>query len=134
MGVVRWFVQNPLEFSFDYPNSCFTNGISSPLARCIGSYWLEAQKTLKQISCSDNNPVTISAYTKAKWTFAFNKARPANKDYTVVIRNNGIIPFITPLISKKDSSGFVVELKVEGFITSYHETGNWGFEIYEFDV
>lgn len=134
MGVVRWFVQNPLEFSFDYQNSCFTNGISSPLARCIGSYWLDAQQTLRQVSCADNNPVKISSYTKAKWSFAFTKSRPANKSYSVIIRNNAILPIITPQITKQDSSGFTVVLQIEGFFTAYHETGGWGFEIYEFDV
>ncbi len=134
MGVVRWFVQNPLEFSFDYQNSCFTNGISSPLARCIGSYWLDAQQTLRRVSCADNNPVKISSYTKAKWSFAFTKSRPANKSYSVIIRNNAILPIITPQITKQDSSGFTVVLQIEGFFTAYHETGGWGFEIYEFDV
>ncbi len=134
MGVVRWFVQNPLEFSFDYQKSCFTNGISSPLARCIGSYWLDAQQTLRRVSCADNNPVKISSYTKAKWSFAFTKSRPANKSYSVIIRNNAILPIITPQITKQDSSGFTVVLQIEGFFTAYHETGGWGFEIYEFDV
>ena len=134
MGVVRWFVQNPLEFSFDYQNSCFTNGISSPLARCIGSYWLDAQQTLRRVSCADNNPVKISSYTKATWSFAFTKSRPANKSYSVIIRNNAILPIITPQITKQDSSGFTVVLQIEGFFTAYHETGGWGFEIYEFDV
>ena len=138
MGVVRWFVQNPLEFSFDYQNDCFTNGLSSQLPRFVGSYWMSGQKTLVQNACADNNPVKFSSYTQATWNFVFTKERPTNKDYSIFVRNEAgnNLPV---QITNKTYKGFTIKWIFQyvefpsGAVTMYLETGGWGFDIFEYD-
>ena len=133
-GVVRWFVQNPLEFSFDYPNSCFTNGLAGQLPRFIGSYWMSNISTLVKKACSDNNPLKLDSYASSTWKFVFTKNRTTNKDYTIILRNESgnNIPF---QIINKTYAGFTIKGLFDlGFITATVESGGWGFDIFEYDV
>ena len=134
MGVVRWFVQNPLEFSFDYQNDCFTNGLAGQLPRFVGSYWMSSINTLVKKACSDNNPLKLDSYESSVWKFVFTKNRTTNKDYTIIMRNESgnNIPF---QIINKTYAGFVIKGFFDmGFISAKVESGGWGFDIFEYDV
>ena len=136
MGVVRWFVQNPLEFSFDYIGSCFTNNLPSQLSRCVGVYRVDSATTLTKISCADNNPISMMRTAKGKYTFLFEKTR-INSNYGVKLTPpHGIV---TTKLELKNLVGFNV-------ITSYHwftmgtggenfeDIAGWTIEIMEYDV
>ena len=139
-GVIRWFVENAMDFSFDYINSYLTNGIPNQIARCLGSYWMTSRSSLTVKGCSDGNTVRFSSYSAdGRFSFTFTKSRVTNKDYTVIIRNEGgnNCPY---RITNKTNSGFTIEFNfqyvmgIEGVATIYVDGGNWGFDILEFDV
>ena len=139
-GVIRWFVENATDFSFDYINSYLTNGIPNQIARCLGSYWMTSRTSLTVKGCSDGNTVKFSSYNAdGRFSFVFTKSRVSNKDYTVIIRNESgnNCPY---RITNKTNSGFTVEFNfqyvmgIEGVATIYVDSGNWGFDILEFDV
>ena len=139
-GSIRWFIENYTEFSFDYINSCLTNGIPSQMARCLGSYWMASQSSLVVKACNDGNTVKFSSYNAdGRFSFAFTKSRASNRDYTIVVRNESgnNCPY---RITNKTSSGFTIEFNfqyvmgIEGVATVYVNSGNWGFDIFEFDT
>lgn len=139
-GVIRWFVENATDFSFDYINSYLTNGIPNQIARCLGSYWMTSRTSLTVKGCSDGNTVKFSSYNAdGRFSFVFTKSRVSNKDYTIIIRNESgnNCPY---RITNKTNSGFTVEFNfqyvmgIEGVATIYVDSGNWGFDILEFDV
>ena len=139
-GVIRWFVENATDFSFDYINSYLTNGIPNQIARCLGSYWMTSRTSLTVKGCSDGNTVKFSSYNAdGRFSFVFTKSRVSNKDYTLIIRNESgnNCPY---RITNKTNSGFTVEFNfqyvmgIEGVATIYVDSGNWGFDILEFDV
>lgn len=137
-GVIRWFVENAMDFSFDYINSYLTNGIPNQISRCLGSYWMDSQWGLRTVSCSDGNTVKLSAYNNSTWTFSFTKSRPSTKNYTVVPRLE--TKSLPVRILEKSNSGFKIQLYfeyvmgIEGVATIYVDGGGWGFDIFEFDV
>ncbi len=139
-GSIRWFIENYTEFSFDYINSCLTNGIPSQMARCLGSYWMASQSSLVVKACNDGNTVKFSSYNAdGRFSFAFTKSRASNRDYTIIVRNESgnNCPY---RITNKTSSGFTIEFNfqyvmgIEGVATVYVDSGNWGFDIFEFDT
>ena len=139
-GSIRWFIENYTEFSFDYINSCLTNGIPSQMARCLGSYWMASQSSLVVKACNDGNAVKFSSYNAdGHFSFAFTKSRASNRDYTIIVRNESgnNCPY---RISNKTSSGFTIDFNfqyvmgIEGVATVYVDSGNWGFDIFEFDT
>ena len=139
-GAIRWFIENYTEFSFDYINSCLTNGIPSQMARCLGSYWMASQSSLVVKACNDGNTVKFSSYNAdGRFSFAFTKSRASNRDYTIIVRNESgnNCPY---RITNKTSSGFTIEFNfqyvmgIEGVATVYVDSGNWGFDIFEFDT
>lgn len=139
-GSIRWFIENYTEFSFDYINSCLTNGIPSQMARCLGSYWMASQSSLVVKACNDGNTVNFSSYNAdGRFSFAFTKSRASNRDYTIIVRNESgnNCPY---RITNKTSSGFTIEfyfqyvMGIEGVATVYVDSGNWGFDIFEFDT
>ena len=139
-GAIRWFIENYTEFSFDYINSCLTNGIPSQMARCLGSYWMASQSSLVVKACNDGNTVKFSSYNAdGHFSFVFTKSRVSNRDYTIIVRNESgnNCPY---RISNKTSSGFTIDFNfqyvmgIEGVATVYVDSGNWGFDIFEFDT
>lgn len=139
-GVIRWFVENAMDFSFDYINSYLTNGIPSQIARCLGSYWMASQNSLTVKACNDGNQVKFSSYNAdGRFSFVFTKSRATNKDYTIIVRNESgnNCPY---RITNKTNTGFTIEfhfqyaMGIEGIATVYVNSGNWGFDIFEFDV
>ena len=139
-GAIRWFIENYTEFSFDYINSCLTNGIPSQMARCLGSYWMASQSSLVVKACNDGNTVKFSSYNAdGHFSFVFTKSRASNRDYTIIVRNESgnNCPY---RISNKTSSGFTIDFNfqyvmgIEGVATVYVDSGNWGFDIFEFDT
>lgn len=135
---IRWFIDNYNDFSFDYINSCITNGMPSQLARCLGSYWMNSQQSVQTISCSDGNVIKLSSYDNCTWTFSFTKPRPANRNYTVVPRLE--TKSLPVKVLDKNSNSFRIQLYfeyvmgIEGVATIYVDGGGWGFDIFEFDT
>nr|DAT69935.1 MAG TPA: Minor structural protein putative tail fiber [Caudoviricetes sp.] len=139
-GVIRWFIENYTDFSFDYINSCLTNGIPNQMTRCLGSYWMASQNSLVVRACNDGNKVNFASYAAdGRFTFAFTKSRTTNRDYTIIVRNESgnNCPY---RITNKSNSGFTIEFNfqyamgMEGIATIYVSSGNWGFDIFEFDT
>lgn len=139
-GIIRWFIENYTDFSFDYINSCLTNGIPNQMARCLGSYWMSSQSSLVVKACNDGNAVKFSSYNAdGRFSFTFTKSRALNRDYTIIVRNESgnNCPY---RILNKTNAGFTIEFKfqylagVAGITTIYVDSGNWGFDIFEFDT
>ena len=139
-GIIRWFIENYTDFSFDYINSCLTNGIPSQIARCLGSYWMASQSSLVVRACNDGNKVNFASYgADGRFSFAFTKSRTTNRDYTIIVRNESgnNCPY---RITNKSNTGFTIEFNFQyvagmaGITTIYVSGGNWGFDIFEFDT
>ena len=139
-GIIRWFIENYTDFSFDYINSCLTNGIPSQIARCLGSYWMASQNSLVVRACNDGNKVNFASYgADGRFSFAFTKSRTTNRDYTIIVRNESgnNCPY---RITNKSNTGFTIEFNFQyvagmaGITTIYVSGGNWGFDIFEFDT
>ena len=135
MGVVRWFVQNPLEFSYDYQNSCFSNNLPSAISRCIGVYVVKSTSSLETVMCSDNNPVTIKRTAEGYFTFTFAKKR-SNTNYDVRIAQIG-----TTIIALKQKTleYFKIEASYLWFAfgsggQTWVDLTGWTLEIVEYDV
>lgn len=131
-GVIQWFIENYNDFSYDYINSCITNNLPNPQARCIGAYKLSSTTSLDILSCADGNPVSITRRDAGKWTFNFQKERSSNKSYVVAI--NGSTNIYVPAIYDVTNSSFKIEL-CYWVLGSYNwgDIANWGFFIFEFD-
>ncbi len=135
-GIIRWFVENTLDFSFDYNGLGLTNGLPNQVVRCLGSYWMTSKYTLQTLMCSDNNPMyLVQAFGGGSWHFKFKKNIPASKNYIVIPRSANVKTSSIPYtITNKSNEGFVINWYYQSsFGESYLDAGDWGFDIIEFD-
>ena len=132
-GIIRWFIENYNDFSYDYINSCITNNLPSQQARCIGAYKLSSTTSLNTLSCADGNQVSIYRRASGRWTFSFKKARSSNKSYVVTV--NGATSLYVPIIHDLTASSFQIDLVYYLMgAENWGDIANWGFFIFEFDT
>ena len=132
-GIIRWFIENYNDFSYDYINSCITNNLPSQQARCIGAYKLSSTTSLNTLSCADGNQVSIYRRASGRWTFSFTKARSSNKSYVVTV--NGATSLYVPIIHDLTASSFQIDLVYYLMgAENWGDIANWGFFIFEFDT
>lgn len=129
-NVLYWFIENDLNFSYDWANKALTNQYSSPVARLIDVFTVSGN-SLNLIFCADNNKPYISAYdnTGEWWTIKFTTSRSGHaKKYLVLpISKTPLFPFY---VKSQDNTGFVFGFSNTGFITS---SGNDIGEVYIFE-
>lgn len=133
-GSVRWFIDNYNDFSYDYINSCITNNLPSQQPRCIGTYKLISVTSLSTISCADGNRISMSKpQGMGRWTFTFQKARSANKAYSITI-NGELRRFFASAYNLTNTSFDICTSYYEYSEDHYADIAGWGFSIFEFDI
>ena len=132
-NVLKWFIENDLNFSYDWANTCLTNGTSSPVPRLIDVFQL-AGNSLTSLFCADNNKPYISSYDKNGqwWTIKFTKSRAGHaKKYLVL--PIGKMPFYPYYIRNKNDAGFEVGFSNTGFLAFSDTDGYADVYIFEYD-
>lgn len=116
-NVLRWFIENSLDFSYDWKSVSFNNGIASPIMRIIDIVELSGWNCWVTFS-ADNNKPYIAAYDKGGqwWTIKFEKSRSGHKKkYHVLVSSKvSMFPY---WVTDIGDEGFRVGFNNNGFLT-----------------
>lgn len=132
-NTLYWFVENDLNFSYDWANKMFTNGISTPVARLIDVFSLSGN-SMNLLFCADGNTPYISSYSinGQWWTIKFTKSRSGHpKKYMVL--PIGKMPFYPYYVRNQTTESFQVGFVNEGFLKWEDTDGSADVYIFEYD-
>ena len=132
-NTLYWFVENDLNFSYDWANKMFTNGISTPVARLIDVFSLSGN-SMNLLFCADGNTPYISSYSinGQWWTIKFTKSRSGHpKKYMVL--PIGKMPFYPYYVRNQTTESFQVGFVNEGFLKWEDTDGYADVYIFEYD-
>lgn len=116
-NVLRWFIENSLDFSYDWKSVSFNNGIASPIMRIIDIVELSGWNCWVTFS-ADNNKPYIASYDKGGqwWTIKFEKSRSGHKKKYHVLVSSKVCMF-PYWVTDIGDDGFRVGFNNNGFIT-----------------
>ena len=132
-NVLYWFIENDLNFSYDWANKTLTNGISTPVARLIDVFSLSGN-SMNLLFCADGNKPYISSYSinGQWWTINFTKSRSGHpKKYLVL--PIGKMPFYPYYVRNQTTDSFQVGFVNEGFLQFSDTNGYADVYIFEYD-
>lgn len=116
-GILRWFIENNMSFSYNWADKAFTNGLPSPHMRIIDLFELNGG-SLNLIFCADGNSPYVGSYDRGAqwWNIRFSKSRSGHKKKYHVIAISKVCLF-SYWVKDISDTGFTVGFTNNGFIT-----------------